>query len=97
MSLVAAEVYSLHKFIHYFQESHSLLEHLRNQWNPNSHPVMYSGLRIPRLVRGSPTDANPAACPTPLQSSTGQANPALIQLRQALQGEGLEPLLTATA
>tara|TARA_B100001057_G_C22204397_1_gene702093 strand:+ start:292 stop:477 length:186 start_codon:yes stop_codon:yes gene_type:complete len=44
------EVYSLLKYIHYFQNSHSLLEHLRNQWNSNPDPVIYSGLCIPQLV-----------------------------------------------
>ena len=78
MLLVAAEVYSLRQFISYFQESHSRLEHHRNQWNQNPHPVMYSGLRVPRLVRGSLPSTNQAACPALPPSGMGQANPAEI-------------------
>ena len=43
--------------------------------------VRFQGSASPKRTRGSPTDTNPAA----------------IQLRQVLQGQGLEPLPTATA
>ena len=36
MFLVAAEVYSLHKFIYFSQESHNLLEHLHSSWESTS-------------------------------------------------------------
>ena len=53
--LDTSEVYSLHNYINYFQKSHSLLEHLRNQWNSNPDPVIYSGLCIPQLVISTST------------------------------------------
>ena len=40
----------------------------------------------PERTRGLLPSANPAACPVLLLSGTGQANPATIQLLQALQG-----------
>ena len=91
MLLVATDVYSLRQFISYFQESHSRLEHHRNQWNQNPHPVMYSGLRVPRLVRGSLPGANQTACPALPPSEMGQASsnsPLLHTPTMALQGLG---------
>ena len=75
------EVYLLYKYIHYFQNSHRLLEQLRNQWNPNPDPVIYSAGFISHLVRGSPPGAKPAACPALPQSRTGRASPEATPLQ----------------
>ena len=51
MLLVADEVYSLHKSIYYFQESHGLLEHHRSSWEstPPAEGLFWliSGGRLP--------------------------------------------------
>ena len=87
-------VYLLHNFIHYFQKSHSLLEHHRSS-RESPPPAETSFWRFwgvfgvfasPKSSRGSLPGASPSACPRPLVTAAGSSSRASAQSQSDTTG-----------